>query len=67
MPGDEECYSVFAEPSDLVTVVRQGYDYKGKKQATNRSTSQLSKIDLDPEGNHVLTTRVRDFSLPPNI
>merc|ERR1719183_3250865 len=70
---DEECYTVFKELFDPVTVARQGYDHTKKKQPTNMDINQLSKTDIDPEGKYVLTTRVRTgrsvrgFRLPPTI
>merc|ERR1719235_2836984 len=71
--GDEDCYEVFAELFDPVTIARQGYNHKTKEQPTNMDISQLSTIDIDPEGKYVLTTRVRTgrsvrgFRLPPSI
>merc|ERR1719482_691281 len=71
--GDEECYTVFKELFDPVTVARQGYDHTKKKQPTNMNIDELSKTDIDPEGKYVLTTRVRTgrsvrgFRLPPTI
>jgi len=70
---DEECYSVFKDLFDPVTVARQGYDHTKKIQPTNMNIDQLSKTDIDPEGKYVLTTRVRTgrsvrgFNLPPAI
>merc|ERR1719235_1469306 len=71
--GDEDCYEVFAELFDPVTIARQGYNHKTKEQPTNMDISQLSTTDIDPEGKYVLTTRVRTgrsvrgFRLPPSI
>merc|ERR1712178_341834 len=71
--ADEECYSVFRELFDPVTVARQGYDHTVAYQPTNMDISQLSQTDIDPALTYVLTTRVRTgrsvrgFRLPPQI
>merc|ERR550537_1348880 len=44
--GDEDCYEVFAELFDPVTIARQGYNHKTKEQPTNMDISQLSTTDI---------------------
>jgi creatine kinase len=71
--ADEDCYSVFQELFDPVTVARQGYDHTQALQPTNMDINQLSTTDIDPAMQYVLTTRVRTgrsvrgFRLPPQI
>merc|ERR1711990_986901 len=70
---DEECYSVFRELFDPVTIARQNYDHTQAIQPTNMDINQLSTTDIDPAMQYVLTTRVRTgrsvrgFRLPPQI
>merc|ERR1719198_480793 len=70
---DEECYDVFRELFDPVTVARQGYDHTQALQPTNMDINMLSTTDIDPDMRYVLTTRVRTgrsvrgFRLPPQI
>merc|ERR1712070_879813 len=71
--ADEECYSVFRELFDPVTIARQNYDHTQALQPTNMDINQLSTTDIDPDLTYVLTTRVRTgrsvrgFRLPPQI
>merc|ERR1719158_1752795 len=70
---DEECFDVFKDLFDPVTVARQGYDHTQALQPTNMDINQLSTTDIDPAMQYVLTTRVRTgrsvrgFRLPPQI
>merc|ERR1719409_2481763 len=45
---DEECYEVFKELFDPVTVARQNYDHTVAYQPTNMDINQLSQTDIDP-------------------
>merc|ERR1719158_1905389 len=70
---DEECFDVFKDLFDPVTVARQNYDHTQAAQPTNMDINQLSTTDIDPDMRYVLTTRVRTgrsvrgFRLPPQI
>merc|ERR1719214_217456 len=55
---DEDCYSVFRELFDPVTIARQNYDHTQAPQPTNMDINQLSTTDIDPDMRYVLMTRV---------
>jgi len=57
--GDEESYVLFKDLFDPVIDARHGGYKPDAKHPTNLNLDEVSKRELDPTGNYVLTSRVR--------
>jgi creatine kinase/arginine kinase len=70
--GDEESYRVFAPLFDPIIEEYHGFT-KGQKHLSDMNPEHLHAPDPDPEGNYILSTRIRVgrnlhcFPLGPNI
>jgi len=69
--GDEESYTAFKDIFDHVIAKRNGGFGPDARHPSNMDYTQLSKTEIDADGNYVMTTRcrtgrsVRGFPLPP--